>query len=218
MKLYISEGAVMLLAVFYTPLVLWIAWKLWKNLGPGLGWRVAVVVPMLAIAAAIPMWDVIATSRDMAELCPEAGVHINRSVRVDGYLTNFGFAESLKLGFKYIEAREPGGRVTVFRRRPSSVETVRHLPGEYHPVSRFEFVLDDASGYVVPGTLHVDMDRSVVRDRNTGEELGYSTIYRAYPGWVDRNTISRIGRVQWICPKEPDPHGRLEREVLLPNS
>lgn len=218
MKLYISEGALLVVGLFYLPVVAWLLWRLWKKLPPHLPVRLGISFIAFFIAMAIPLWDVLVTSVQMADLCPKAGVFVKRSVKVDGYMiTTLGAPELLKRGFKYIEKRESEGRITVYTLQGDKVQTQQHLETRYQPMSQHE-VKKEAYGAVVKGTLNIDMDKTIVLDRLTKEELGRSVTYRAYPGWADRQTIARIGRLFWMCPVDrTTPDLDLERAVLLPN-
>ena len=217
MKLYISEGAVWLLLILYMPLVLWLLWKLWRALTEKIVVRISAIAVALITAIAIPLWDVVITSLQMAKLCPLAGVVVKRSVHVDGYLTKFGSPDLIKRGFKFIETHGMGGKVIVYTKQGDIVEELEFNPKSYQLKSKYEFIENEIYGQVPQGLLNIDTDRSAVRDRVTGEELGYAVRYRAYPGWVDRLTIARIGQIQWRCPVGGDSQeGRLERQVLLP--
>ena len=113
-KLYISDGAVWLLVVFYLPLVGFVLWQLWHRLSKNFLIKMAGVLASASIAAAIPLWDVFRTSVKMAKLCPQAGIKINRTVTVDGFYTNLGGSDDLKRGFKYVEAIRPGNRIEIY--------------------------------------------------------------------------------------------------------
>jgi len=102
MKLYISEGAAWLLLVVYAPLVLFVLWLLWRKLPKRMLIRGAAVLVAAFIFAAIPLWDVVITSAQMAKLCPQAGITIKRTVTVDGFYTNLGGSDHLKRGFKFV--------------------------------------------------------------------------------------------------------------------
>lgn len=216
MKLYVSSGALLVLAVVYLPGVLWLLkrlWPLWPQLTV---LRLVVSMLLLLSASALPLADVFATSMAMKKLCPTAGVVIKRSVKVEGYLTDWGGADLLAHGYKYIESREGSRDLVVHTTEHGVVKTFRHLQSRYEPVSRYEFA--KGSGQRIGSSANIEMDRSVVRDRVTGKELGYSIAYNAYAGWLDRQTIARFGKLQWRCPVgESAQELAMARAVLLPN-
>jgi len=219
MKLYISEGAVWILLVFYTPLVLLALWFLWSKLPKRLLVRLGILPFAVFVAAAIPLWDVVTTSAKMAELCPEAGIKINRAVITDGFYTNLGGSSDLKRGFKYVEAARPGNRIIIYSKVGDQVQ-IQELDTEKTPYvlkSRYEIIFDVENGEF-EGRRDVGIQNSVARDRETKEELGYARRYFAYPGWVDRNTIALFGRIQWMCPAEPAQDVRFMRQVILPSN
>jgi hypothetical protein len=170
------------------------------------------------MAAAIPLWDVALTSADMNSLCVSAGVSVKKRVFVDGFLTPYPGADyRLKHGFKYIETREGSEHIVYYTREDGNLKALEHLSTRYKPRSRYELV-NEAYGEVVPTAHNVDTDRTVVRDRVTGEELGRAVRYRAYPGWVDRHTLAKFGQIQWRCPEGKDTQEiDLEHAVLLPS-
>lgn len=216
MKLYISGAALILLGLFYLPVVVWLLLKLWKNLPPRLPVRITVTIIVFLIAAAIPLWDVTITSIHMAKLCSQAGLFVKRSVKVDGFYTNFGSPDMLDHGFKYVESRSYGDRLVVYSKVDNAVKKEEFDARTYQVKSRYEFIYNAESG-AYQGRRDIGIQKSVVRDRQTGEELGYALRYKAYPGWVDRNTIARIGQVLWMCHGHMDQEIQLRKQVLLSN-
>lgn len=215
MKLYISTGAIGLLAIFYAPPALYLIWRLWRRLRLGLAARISICLGALFVAAAIPLWDVVITSVQMARLCPQAGIFVKRSVKVDGFYTNFGSPDMLKRGFRYIESRSYGDRIVVYRKDGDAVKTEEFDAKTYEIKSRYEYIYDAESG-AYQGRRDIGIQKSVVRDRQTNEELGYALRYAAYPGWVDRNTVGLLGRVGWACEAHPVQDTLLVRQVLSP--
>ncbi len=88
MKLYITDMSLFVLAVFYLPLVLWL---LWKVLRQHMHWANKVVLATLTLmlAYAIPLGDVTVNSIAMAKACPSAGLHIYKTVEVDGFIGRY---------------------------------------------------------------------------------------------------------------------------------
>lgn len=215
MKLYISPGALLLLALVYLPLVIWLLRKRWKALSWRLPLKILATAAAFIFAAAIPLLDVASTSVEMARLCPQAGLFIKKTVNVDGFYTDFGSPDMLKPGFTYIEKRSYGDRLVVYSKEGDAVKTEEFDATKYQVRSRYEFIHDAQSG-AYEGRRDIGIQKTVVRDRETGEELGYALVYAAFPGWVDRNTLALLGRIGWTCDVHPDQNIMLLRKVLLP--
>jgi len=223
MKLYITDGALWLLAIFYAPLVLWLLWLLWRKLPARPVVRSLGLVVALAIAIAIPLGDVLSTSLKMAELCPQAGIFVHRPVKVEGFYTNLGGPDMLERGFKYIEASKPAGLKYIDAHNPG-VKIVVYQQGAaplefdartYKIKSRYEFIYDEESG-AYQGSRSIGIGRSVVRDRETREELGYALSFSVYPGWVEQITFGLFGKILWHCQAYPDQDIRFLYQALLP--
>lgn len=217
MKLYISDGAVFLLVCVYTPLALLALWMLWRSLPKRLPIKIAGLVIASVVAVLIPLWDVMVTSLQMTKLCSQSGTTIKRIVNADGFYTNLGGSDHLTRGFKYIEAARPGNRIDIYTKSGNDIQRqeIDAEKTQYVLRSRYEFIFGVESG-AFEGRRDIGIRKSVARDRETGEELGYAVSYSAYPGWVDRNTISLFGRFAWTCPEDQDQHVKFMSQVILP--
>jgi len=223
MKLYITSEILWLLSIVYAPIMLWLLWKLWRALPKSLAVRVAVVVVGLAVAILIPLGDVLSTSIKMAELCPQAGVFVKRPVKAEGFYTNSGGPDMLKRGFKYVEAHWPAGATRASSKNPGHKVLLYEAGAEkrefdastYQIKSRYEFIYAEENG-AYEGRRHIGVRRSVARDRESGEELGYALSFTAYPGWIDQNTFGLLGKIMWHCQAHPDQDTRLLFQTLLP--
>ncbi len=204
-----------LLIIFYLPSASFVLWQLWRHLPKSLPIRVAGVFFSACIATAIPLGDVFSTSLKMVELCPKAGIFVKRSVRVEGFFTDFGSPDQLKRGFRYVESRGPGDRIRLYTKDGDSVQKTEFDAKQYQVKSRYEFIHDAELGSY-EGRRDIGIQKSVVRDRETGEELGYTLRYSIFPGWVDRNTIGLFGMIGWKCDAHVDQTIFLLKQVLLP--
>mgnify|MGYP001462517061 CR=1 FL=1 len=212
--MYITGFSVTLLLVFYCPLAILVLRKIWPRLPAELSNRVPATMILALILAAIPLWDVTLTTIKMAELCPKAGLFVKRSVKVDGYYTNLGSPSTLKRGFKYIESQPYGDQIIVYTQTDNSIKEEKFDAKTYQVKSQYESIYEVEVG-AVEGRQDIGFQKSVVRDRETKEVLGYALRYAVFPGWVDRNTIGLIGMVGWACAK-PDQDTMLEYQALLP--
>ena len=169
------------------------------------------------LAAVIPLWDVMITSTHMAKLCSQAGITIKRIVYADGFYTNLGDVNYLKRGFTSFEAKA-GNQVEIYTKAGNEIQMQEIITEKtpYIPKSRYEFIIGIVQGSY-EGRRDIGIYKSIARDRETNEELGYALRYFAYPGWIDRNTIALFGRIQWMCPIEQDQDVQFMRQVILPN-
>jgi hypothetical protein len=210
-KLYVTNEVLWFLAVFYAPIALWLLWKLWRALRANLVVRVLGLAAALAIAIALPLGDVLSTSIKMAELCPQAGLFVKRPVKVEGFYTNFGSPDMLDRGFKYIESRSSGNDLLVYQK---GAATLKFDARTYQVKSRYEFIHSEKAG-AYQDSKSIGIQKSVVRDRETREELSYALRFYAYPDWLDQNTLGRFGRIVWKCEAHQDQNLLLLRQTLL---
>ena len=192
-----------------------LAWRISRAFTTTSSYRAGISF-VVVIGVVIAMtWDVALTSLKMAELCPQAGIFVKKSVKVEGFYTNFGSPDMLDHGFKYIESRSYGDRLVVYSKEGGAVRKEEFDARTYQVKSRYEYIYDAESG-AFQGRKDIGIQKSVVRDRNTRDELGYALRYKVYPGWVDRNTLSRIGQVLWMCQGHMDQEIQMRRKALLP--
>ncbi|MFY9316420.1 MAG: hypothetical protein WAO95_12790 [Burkholderiales bacterium] len=218
MKLYMSEGAIWIMLLIYTPLALLALWGLWKTLSRQGTVRVSVMLFAVGIATLLPTWDVLTTSYQMAQLCPTAGLRVRKSVEVEGYLTNFGgnLGEISHEGFSYIESQTRSDTLSLFKQHDGKVlETIIDLRKTAYPIkSRYEYRY--GSGEKLEGALNIAKAHSLVIDRATQEILGEAVSYTAFPGWIDRNSIQRLGNFSWSCPEKSAISADLLEQTLRP--
>jgi len=90
MKLYITAMSLFVLAVFYLPVVFWLLRRLWRSpRWPGMK-KVGILFVAILLAYAIPLGDVTINSLAMAKVCPGAGLHIYKTVEVEGFSGDLG--------------------------------------------------------------------------------------------------------------------------------
>lgn len=204
------------LVILCASLAGFIAWKLSKRIAAQRAQRAAIVAGAILVTIAAMTWDVVLTSVKMAELCPQAGVHVKKSVRVEGFYTSYGSPDMLDQGFSYIESRSHSDRLVVYSKDGNTVKNEEFDAKTYRVKSRYEYIYD-AENDAFQGRQDIGIQKSIVRDRQTGEELGYSLSYTAYPGWVDRRTLSLLAKVLWACPDfTKSPAIEMRKQTLLP--
>ena len=186
MKLYISDLSIGMLLALYLPFVLWLLWKVARSTGMTRKIKVVVIPVMFAVEAVIPMWDVVMNSLAMEKVCATAGLHVYKKVLVDGYL-GAGPNEIEKYGYRYVEAREPGGKVIVYFERQQDGSIKRTVRDQ--PTAEYEVVREYRSP--VPELGVRSMQRWHVRHRATGEVIGEWLAFSPMHGWVDRYLLNR---------------------------
>lgn len=176
-----------------------------------------VITSFATLAVVVAMtWDVVRTSITMAQLCPQAGVHVKKTVKVDGFYTNSGHPDMLKEGFQYIESQESGDRISVYRKSVDGVVKDEFDSKIYRLKSRYE-VNYDVGEKQFGGRSDIGARKSFARDMQTNEQLAYAIRFYAYPGWVDRHTLSLMTQVFWVCPSLFQDHSiEMRKKTLLP--
>lgn len=185
MKLYITDMSLFVLAVFYLPVVLWGLWKLLKQ-PISVVKKTALAILLLVLAYAIPLGDVTINSLAMAKVCPTAGLHIYRTVEVEGFAGHYSldgspyrFIEFPTLGVNQIYYWER------FEKQPDGSISMTKLD---QPTAEYEISYEQ---------WHVDIKRSVessayvVRNRLSGEVLAERNLFNPLPGWLDRVLVYR---------------------------
>lgn len=89
MKLYITAPSVFVLIVFYLPAVLWVRRRIWRSPRRRGAGKAGLMMFTLLLAYAIPLGDVTYNSLAMAKVCPSVGLHVYRTVEVDGFIDRY---------------------------------------------------------------------------------------------------------------------------------
>lgn len=183
MKLYISGLSLLVLAIVYVPLVIWLLSRIAKSQTLGRG-KKAIAITIAAIAAyLIPFGDVTVNSIAMANVCPRAGLRIYRTAEVAGYFQpSWGEYLLKKHPYRFMEelvSTKQGQRVVRLERKNNEiVRTILDSPSaEYEEA--YETWRTDSEA-------RVSRSRYLVRNRITGEILAERLLFNPLPGWVDR--------------------------------
>lgn len=224
MKLYITDLSLYVLAIFYLPLVLWVLWRVWRSLQWQGSKKAGVLLLALLLAYVIPLGDVTFNSLAMAKVCSSAGLHIYKTVEVEGFIGSYDlhggqyqFYESptLRTNGTYYWKRfekQPDGSISVkdLAQPSAEYEVLRgNGYGEYRGLK-----LD---GYYDPET-HTKKSHWVIRNRITRDVLAEWLFFRAMAGWLDRILVYRwfgTGGDALSCTRNSDFSGWPE-EILLP--
>ena len=140
---------------------------------------------VIILAYVIPLGDVTINSLAMAKVCPTAGLHIYKTVEVEGYLTNIGDGDILKsYPYRFIEATTPGGQLIHWERQSDGKILRQEIE---QPRAKYELKSEKNIKMILP----VQASRDVVVNRNTNEVLGEWKFFTHIPGWVDRYLVYR---------------------------
>jgi len=215
-RFYISGLMYWFLLVVYLPLVLLVLVWVWRRVLPaGWGWKLGGTVVYLVLVFLLPLGDVLYTNWQMARLCPDAGLHVYRSVEVDGFYSEVGLVprEELGKGYQYVEFAAPGQRLGWVERGADGVVIEGSCPREdasCKPRSRY-WLTSTTNEAILSSVLR---DEYRVVDHDTGEVLGRSTSYAALPGQLDRWLLQMFDPVVWTCGEFSDRV--LQERILMP--
>jgi hypothetical protein len=174
----------------------------------------ALVVVLAPIALAAPLADELWIGWHFHEACKGAGVQVTRKVEIEGFynattsgpsepgtVTNpQAIREYEKSGFRFWERRAGWSETKV-----SHVEKVN---GEWHitilnrPTARYQYIKPIQDKVV---SFKLRKIEYAVIDTQAGDQIGRSTIYKRYPGWVDGLWVGLFGSGMTMC---PDPEMR----------
>ncbi|MDD2893428.1 MAG: hypothetical protein PHF20_05820 [Halothiobacillaceae bacterium] len=211
MKLYITAASVFVLIVFYLPLVLWVLWRI----GRSPRWRGAtkagVMMLTLLLAYAIPLGDVTVNSIAMAKVCPSAGLHIYRTVEVEGFVGHYTVKDSQYRFIEFPTLRVDGTYYWVrSEKKPDGTISLKDLgrPTAEYEVAREQWHVDKERG--------IEASRYVVRNRLSGETLAEWNLFNSLPGWLDSILVHRWFGTGGQDGCHGEPAYGFERKVLIP--
>lgn len=213
MKLYLGLAGPLLLYV-YLPLaliglaILIAKAKRWKT-------RAWAIPLYLILAYAIPLGDVTWHSWNMSKVCPKAGLHVYRTVVVDGFIPEQSVSRDLleRYPYRFVETRPRKNKNdTVFRIERVDGQIVE-IDGT-QPIAEWEYVRDP---FDYPDKiLGVTVDREVIRNRRTGEAIAEDFSFKAWRGWIDAWIASVIDNSAGICYERPGMFDKFP-EILIPS-
>lgn len=215
MKLYISDLALVFLAVFYLPPVLWAFWKIGRARSIT-GWRkAAVFIAAALVAYAIPLGDVTINSIWMQEACEKVGLHVYRQVAVEGYIDSITSSDMLtreheRHPYRFLESKTLQGKFNRYERMPdgSVVTTVRD-----QPEAEYEIIHDNPRG--LPGLRVGNIARIQVRHRKSDEVLGEWLTLGPRHGWIDRIVLlGWFGQGLPGCSVKKPSYSNLVQQIL----
>ena len=206
MKLYLGLAAPLLLFV-YLPLVIIGMAVLFTKVKP---WKTrAWATPLyLTLAYAVPLGDVTWHSWNMSKVCPNAGLHVYRTVVVDGFMPGSEYTV-LKRGYRFAESRvnSSNGLVTRWERTASGIERLDGVP----PKSEWEAI----GGVAIPDrNLGINATRSFVRNRYTKEIVAEDMYFSAWRGWIDARIASVIDNSAGGCGRSQTLYDSIDMILL----
>lgn len=211
MKLYLGLAGPLLLFV-YLPLaliglaVLFTRVKTWKTRA----WAIPLYV---ILAYAIPLGDVTWHSWNMSKVCPKAGLHVYRTVVVDGFQGEYASMDTMKkYPYVFVESTPYPGETSVNRFVRSGDQIVfTKIP---KPIAEWEIVQDRLE--YPDKSLGVTVERDVIRNRNTGEVIAEQLAFSAWHGWIDALIASVIDNSVGVCYEHPGMYEKFP-EILIPS-
>lgn len=171
-------------------------------------------VPLyLFLAYVIPLGDVTWHSWNMAKVCPNAGIHIYRTVNVEGFYSNRPVSLIIEeYPYVFVEQDESPGFPGYFRReRKNGKVVILHKVPEL--LADWEML---NTPYLYPDKLlGVTVNRWVIRNRHTKEVIAESMSYSAWRGWIDAWISTVIDNSVGGCGKRTDLNDKIP-EILIP--
>lgn len=165
-------------------------WRIWRSprwRGAG---KTGILIITLLLAYVIPLGDVTVNSMAMVKVCPSAGLHIYKTVEVEGYITYLGDGGILKkYPYQFIETRQRKANGTYFwshyERKAGNEISRKQLdqPTAEYEVALVEWHVDKSQG--------VEARAEVIRNRITGEALAERIMFNPLPGWLDQILVVR---------------------------
>ncbi len=196
---YYSWGAVEALAILIAIATFFIALTVFRIRRSAHAFRKALAATIVVVGAweITANWDIYTLSRQAHKACVNVGgLHIFRTAEVDGFIgSGLNIKYYTKYGFRYLEAPVIGShgkkiRITLQNGEPHHMEIA-----EFE--SRYQFLIIPEvyiSDRFVKSGFHVF-------DRLTEEDLGRLTMFKIYPGTVDRMVLNflPVEWGPWLC-------------------
>ncbi len=212
MKLYISGLSVIVLALFYLPLIIWALLAIGRSKTLSRAKKALVLILVAILAYAIPLGDVTLNSIAMAKVCPTAGLHVYKTVKVEGYFDRRASDYVLKkYPYRFIEYERPSEKIIHLERKNEDVvQTILEQPTAEYEVVYTNWTADEQIG--------VERLHSFVRNRATGEVIAEQLLFDPKPGWLDQVLVLR-----WFGGRIHGCHGvdastPIAYKVLLPKA
>jgi len=186
MKLYITNLSLLMLLIFYLPAVLWVLWRIsrsprWHGTG-----KAGLSLLTLILAYVIPLGDVTVNSMAMAKVCPSAGLHVYKTVKVQGFVGHYDLRGSPYQFIEFPALRANGTHYwRRFEKQPDGSIAVKELsqPTAEYEVISVDWHMDDKHG--------VESSGYVGRNRLSGGILAEWNLFNSLPGWLDRILVIR---------------------------
>lgn len=225
MKLYITSMSLFILIVLYLPLVLWAMRRIWRSPRWKGATKAGVMILAGLLAYAIPLGDVTVNSMAMAKVCPSAGLHIYKTVEVEGFVGHYDLRDS---AYQFIEfpTLRTNGTYYFLRSEKNSDGSISVKKLE-QPSAEYE-VFAGGGGYSelrglkpdgrYDSETHTKKSRWLIQNRITGEVMAEWLFFSAMAGWLDRVLVYRwfgTGGGALSCTQNSDFSGWPEK-ILLP--
>lgn len=189
MKLYISDLSLFVLILFYLPFVLWGMVRLWRTPQLQGAKKMGALLFAVLLAYLIPLGDVTVNSIAMAKVCPSAGLHVYKTVEVEGYATSIGSEKIFEAHpYKFIDVREYTTSGDVWNHFERSADGGIRKSVQKQSAAEYEIVDGD---WHVDHVRGVEVTTDVIRNRKTLEILAKRDLFNPLPGWLDKTIVIR---------------------------
>jgi hypothetical protein len=213
-----------LIVLAWLPLCAWLLVAIGRSLR-GRRWKWLALSLIAFVMLAIPLGDDAYIQWRFNRLCRDAGIHIKRTVEVEGYYDDTMTGPSTAgpvTNPQMVESRERSGFAFLERRagnRPGKYSHVEKIGDTWHvtlldrPTARYHFKFTHHHERI--GTA-LTIYEQVILDTHTGEIIARKTVYTRYPGWVDWLWLRFFDQRGKQCPPS-GKQGYLPTLVFIPS-
>lgn len=220
MNLQISPIGAGLIAGYSVVVLLVVAWPLSRLLRKW-RWRWLLIGPLVFPLLAAPWAEEVWIAWHYAQACKDAGVHVYRRVKVDGFYDDTGpggYEMMERYGYSFMEDRQNVG---------NRIERIERVDGRLkvtniaHPTARYHYQYAQLpTPYVIeePVGWKLQKVETQVVDVQTNLVLGRKVTYTRFPNTADWQWMRFFGRGGRSCPdSEKGPfQPEFPRVVLIP--
>ena len=212
MKIYIGLAAYVLILVYLPLILIGLIFLLKKaKLRRIRFWAIPFYV---ILAYAIPLGDVTWHSWNMSMVCPKVGLHVYRTVVVDGFVPKQHVSKDIleRYAYSFVETRPRKNKnETVFRIQRVEGEIIEVEGAQ--PRAEWEYISDPVD--YPDKSLGVTVDREIIRNRKTGEVIAEYFVFSAWRGWLDSWIASVIDNSTGVCRNQPKLSEKFQ-DILIP--
>lgn len=201
---------------------------LWKWLLKDKVWKFWVITPITVSLLVIPIAEELWIQHRFETLCKDAGIHVKRKVKVDGYFdatkSDLSIVDKMYSDPKAVDRlRKSGFR---FIERRTNHNKVRHLEVESGKIKQMILDKPESQYHVLHTRNHSSVGHQltkmqwVIIDSQLNEMISRDTRYARYPGFIEGLWIRFLGDGQVFCrgvnPGKSKLRSSLESYTFIP--